>query len=123
MRLVPLAERSGVDLYNGGFGKGVGAHKFVVRGMEGYRDDADFAGYAFGAPGEITGFEAEATVFGVAAAGADEMDAFGADPGVGWLAAFLECSVDVRSGQGWGGGWGGGCRSTSSCGSRHALRR
>ena len=60
--------------------------------MEGYTNDADFAGYAFGAPGKVAGIEAESTVFGVATTGADEMDTFSADTGVGWLTTLFEGS-------------------------------
>ena len=60
--------------------------------MEGDRDDADFSGNAFGAPAEVPGVEAEGTVFVVATAGADDVDAFGADTGVGMLTAFFKCS-------------------------------
>lgn len=95
--LVPLTERCGVDLDDGGFGKRVRADKFVVRRMEGHADHADFAGYAFGAPGEVAGFKAKAAVFGVTATGADEMDTLCADTGVGWLAALLESSIPLRS--------------------------
>ena len=93
MRLVPLTEGRGVDLDDGGFGEGIGADEFVVRGMVGHGDDTHFPGYAFGAPGEIAGVETEGTIFLVAAAGADKMDTLGADSCVGWLTAFLERSV------------------------------
>jgi len=95
VRLEPLAEGRGVDLHDGGFGEGVGAHEFVVGGVVGDGDDAYFARDAFGAPGEVAGVEAEGAVFGVAAAGADEVDAFGADAGCGRLAAFFEGSARV----------------------------
>ena len=119
MCLVPLAERSGVDLHNGGFSEGVGADEFVVRRVERHGYDTNFAGYAFRAPGEVAGFETQGTVFGVPSSSTDEMDAFGADSGVGCLAAFLECSVDIRSGQRSAAGH----STTSSCGSGHVLRR
>ena len=93
MRLVPLSKGRRVDLHDGGFGQRVGAHELVVRRVEGHDDDAHFAGDAFGAPGEVARVEAEGPVFLVAAAGADEVDAFGADAGVGGLAAFFEGSV------------------------------
>ena len=93
MCLVPLTERCGVDLDDGGFGKRVCANEFVVRRMEGHADDADFAGYAFRTPGEISRFEAESTVFGVTTTGADEMDTLSANTGIGWLAALLKGSI------------------------------
>ena len=74
-------------------GQGVGADEFVVGGVEGYGDDTDFAGDALAAPGEVAGFETKSTELGVAATGADEMDALGADTGVGGLTTFLEGSV------------------------------
>jgi hypothetical protein len=82
-------------LHDSGFGEGVGADEFVVGRMEGHDDDTDFAGDAFGAPAEVTRVETQGAIFGVAAANADEMDAFVTDTGVGWLATFLEGSVDV----------------------------
>ena len=96
MCFVPLTEGCGVDLHNGGFGEGIGADEFVVRGMVGHGDDTHFAGYTFRAPGEVAGVESEGTVFGIAAAGADEMDTLSTDSCVGWLAAFLECSEEIR---------------------------
>jgi len=125
MRLEPRAEGRGVNLHDGGAGQGVGAHELVIGRVEGDGDDADFARDAFGAPGEVAGVEAQGPVFLVAAAGADEVDAFGADARVGGLAAFFEGSARWRvSGLGWkrgGGGEIGG--STVSCGSRLALHR
>ena len=97
MRLVPLTERCSVDLDDGGFGERVRADEFVVRGMEGHANDADFAGYAFGAPRKVAGFKSEGTIFGVTTTGADKMDALGADTCVGWLAALFKSSVSLRS--------------------------
>ena len=93
VRLVPGLERRGVNLHDGGASEGVCADEFVVGRMVGHDDDADLARDAFAAPGEVAGFEAQGAVFGVAAAGADEVDAFGADAGVGGLTTFLEGSV------------------------------
>jgi len=93
MCLVPRAEGCGVDLHNGGFGKGIGADEFVIGGMEGYANDTDFAGDALRAPGEVARFEAEGTVFLIAAACADEMDTLGADSGLGRLTTFLKRSA------------------------------
>ena len=91
--LVPLTERRGVDLHDGALGEGVGTDELVVGGVEGDADDADLAGDALAAPGEVAGVEAQATELAVAAAGADEVDALGADAGVGGLAALLEGSA------------------------------
>ena len=98
MRFEPLTERGSIDLHDSGFGEGVCTHEFVVRGMVGHGDDAHFAGNAFRTPGEIARVEAKSTVFGVAAAGTDKMDAFGTDTSCCWLATFFEGSgICVRS--------------------------
>lgn len=97
VRLVPLAEGRGVDLHDGALGQGVGADEFVVRRMEGDGDDADFAGDALAAPGEVAGVDAQAAELAVAATRADEVDALGADTGVRRLAALLEGSADLIS--------------------------
>ena len=98
MCLIPLTKRCGVDLDNSGFSKRIRPDKFVVRRVERYADDADFAGYAFGAPRKIAGFKAKSAVFGVTTASANKMDTLSANTGVGWLAAFLKSSVSLRSG-------------------------
>lgn len=48
--LVPLSERSGIDLNDGGFGKGVGSDKFVVGRMECDNDHTDLAGNTLRSP-------------------------------------------------------------------------
>ena len=106
-------------MHYGGLREGVGSDEFVVGGMEGHGDYTDFAGYTFRTPGEITRFETEGAIFGVAATGADQMDTLGADTGVGWLAAFLECSVGFRS----SGYETLSVEPTSSCGSMLASHR
>ena len=92
MCFIPLSERGGIDLDNSRLGEGIGADEFVIGGMERDDDDTDFSGDALGAPGKVAGVEAQGAVFGVAAAGANEMDTFVANTGVGWLAALLEGS-------------------------------
>lgn len=91
--LVPLTERSGVDLDDGGLGQGVGADELVVGRVVGDGDDTGLAGAALGGPGEVTGVETEGTVLVVAAAGADGVNALGTDTGVGSLAAGLESAL------------------------------
>ena len=60
--------------------------------MEGDANDANFAGYAFGAPGKVARIEAESTIFGVATTRADEMDTFSANTGICWLTALFKRS-------------------------------
>lgn len=88
--LVPLTEGGGIDLDDGGLGQGVGADQLVVGGVVGDDDDAGLAGDALGGPREVTRVETEGAELLVAAAGADGVDALGADTGVGLLAARLE---------------------------------
>lgn len=101
VRLVPLPERRSIDLHNGGLGEGVRADQLVVRGVEGDGDDTDLAGDALTAPGEVAGVEAQGAELAVAAAGADKVDAFAADTGVGGLAALLESSALSSSSEWW----------------------
>lgn len=93
MGLVPLAEGGGVDLDDGGAGQGVGADELVVGGVVGDGDDAGLAGAALGGPGEVAGVEAEGTVLVVTTAGADGVDALGANTGVGTLATSFESAL------------------------------
>ena len=91
--LVPLSEGGGIDLDNGGLGKGVGSDQLVVGRMVGDGDDTGLAGAALGAPGEVTGVETESSVLVVAATGSDGVDALRADTGVGTLATGFESAL------------------------------
>lgn len=91
--LIPLTERSGIDLDDGGLGQGVGADELVVGRVVGDGNDTGLAGAALGGPGEVTGVEAESTVLVVTATGADGVNALGTDTGVGSLAAGLESAL------------------------------
>jgi hypothetical protein len=91
--LVPLAEGGGVDLNDGALGQGVGADQLVVRRVVSDTDDTALASAALGGPGKVTGVETEGTVLVVAAAGADSVNALGANTGVGTLATSLESAL------------------------------
>lgn len=91
--LVPLTEGGGIDLDNGGAGQGVGADKLVVRRVVSDTDDTGLAGAALGGPGEVAGVEAQGAVLVVTTAGADGVDALGANTGVGGLATSFESAL------------------------------
>ena len=88
--LVPLTERSGIDLDDSGLGQGVGADQLVVGRVVGDTDDTGLAGAALRGPGKVARVQAQGTVLVVTAAGADGVNALGTDTGVGRLAAALE---------------------------------
>jgi hypothetical protein len=97
MRLIPLAERSGIDLDDGGLGEGVGTDELVVRRMVCDGDDTHFPRDALGAPAVVAGIQTQGTELAVAAAGAHQMDTFGTDTGLGRLTTLLESSMDPMS--------------------------
>ena len=92
MSLVPLTERSGIDLDNSRLGQGVGADELVVGRVEGDGNDADLAGNALGTPREVARVEAESAELAVTTTGTDKMDTLGANTGVGGLTTLLESS-------------------------------
>ena len=87
---VPLSERRGVDLDDGGLGQGVGADQLIVARVESDDDDTDFASDSLTAPAEVAALEAQSAVLGVASSGADKVNSLVADTGVGWLTSLLE---------------------------------
>jgi len=88
--LIPLSEWSSVDLDDGGFSQGVSSDEFVVGRMEGDGDNTGLLGDAFGSPGEVARIETDGAELAVTTTGADEMDTFGTDTGVGSLTSGLE---------------------------------
>ena len=90
MGLVPLTERSSINLDDGRLGQGVGTDQLVVGGVVGDNDDTGLAGNTLGTPGEVTGLETEGTELAVTTTGADQVDSLVADTGVGGLATLLE---------------------------------
>lgn len=91
--LVPLTERSGIDLDDGGAGEGVGSDQLVVGRMESDNDHTNLAGDTFRSPGEVAGFETKGTELAVATTGTDKMDSLCSDTGVGLLSAGFESAL------------------------------
>lgn len=91
--LVPLTERSGIDLDDGGAGEGVGSDQLVVGRVESDDDHTDLAGDTLRAPGKVAGLETEGTELAVSSTGADKMDSLGSNTGVGLLSAGFESAL------------------------------
>lgn len=91
--LIPLTERGGIDLDHSGLGEGVGTDKLVIGRVISDDDDTSLASAAFRGPGEVAGVETQRTVLVVATAGADNVNTFGTDTGVGRLTTRLEGSL------------------------------
>jgi len=88
--LIPLSERSGVNLDDGGSGKGVCSDQLIVGRVENDDNHTDLAGNTLRSPGEVASFETKSTVLAVATTSTDEMDSLGSDTGVGFLSAGFE---------------------------------
>jgi hypothetical protein len=88
--LIPLAERSGIDLDNGTLDKSVGTDQLVVGGIVHNSQDTGLAGAVLGTPGEVTSIETESTVLLVATTNTDFVDTLGTKLSVGGLTAQLE---------------------------------
>ena len=91
--LVPLAERSSINLDDGRLGQGVGTDQFVVRRVVRHTNHTGLAGNTLGAPGEVTGVETEGTELLVTTTSADQVNSLGTDTGVGGLTTLVERSV------------------------------
>lgn len=96
MRLVPLAERSGIDLDYGGLGEGICADEFVVGRMEDDTDNTGLARDSLRSPGEVAGVETESTELAVSSTGTDKMDTLSTNTYV-VASAFEFFSLSVRS--------------------------
>jgi hypothetical protein len=91
--LKPRTEGSGIDLNDGGLGKGVGSDEFVVGRVIDDTDDTALLRDALGAPREVARVETQSTELAVAATGADKMDTLSANTGIGGLATLLESPI------------------------------
>jgi len=93
VRLVPLSERSSVDLNDGALDEGVRADEFVVGGVVNNTDQPRFSRYALRAPCKVAGVEAEGAVLEVSTANANSVDTLRAKLGAGSLTAEFELSL------------------------------
>jgi hypothetical protein len=88
--LIPLTERSSIDLDNGTLDKSVGTDQLVVGGVVHNSQDTGLAGAVLGTPGEVTGIETKSTVLLVTTTNTDFVDTLGTKLGVGGLTTQLE---------------------------------
>lgn len=93
--LVPLSERSGINLDNGRLGQSVGSDKLVVGGVERDTEDSGLSGGSLRAPGEVAGLDSDGSELLVTTTGSDGVDSLGADSGDGTLSTALELSLLV----------------------------
>ena len=91
--LIPLSERSSIDVDDGSFGEGVGSDELVVGRVESDNDHTDLARNALRGPREVAGLETESTELSVSTTSADEMDSLCADSGVRFLTAGFESAL------------------------------
>ena len=77
MSLVPLAERSGINLNHGALDESVGADQFVVAGIVDDTNDACFASSVLGSPSKVSRLESQRTMLNVAATDTNGVNSFG----------------------------------------------
>jgi len=91
--VVPLSERSRVDVHNGVLDEGLRAHKLVVRRVVDSVDHTGLAGAGLRSPGEAAVVKTPSAVLEVASTTTHESDFFGAELGQSRHSAHLELSL------------------------------
>jgi len=104
MCLIPLPERSSIDLNHSGLCESIGTDELVVRRMVCDDDDSNLSGDPFRSPREIARLKTKSTELSIASTSTDEMDSLGTDTGVGFLttgfeSALLPCEFTQFSGR------------------------
>lgn len=92
--LIPLTERSGINLDDGTLHESLCADQLVVAGIVDDINQTGLAGDGFATPAEVSRVEAESAVLVVTTTDTDKVNALGAGKlGVGSLASELELSL------------------------------
>lgn len=91
--LVPLSERSGINLNNSRLGQSVGSNQLVVGRVVDNTSDSGLSGDTLGGPREVTGVNSQRSELLVATSGSDRVDSLGTDLGVGGLSTQFELSL------------------------------
>ena len=109
MRLIPLPERSSINLDDGTLDEGVRPDELVVgsvvnledgwsrylrinRGTD-HTNEPGFLRDVFASPGEVTRLQSQGTVLRVSTSGPDGVNAFGPQFRVSWLTTELKLSL------------------------------
>jgi hypothetical protein len=90
MRLVPLTERSGINLDDSTLDKGVCTDQFVVGGIVDDGQNTSLARDTLGTPRKVTRLETKGTALEVTTTDADQVDTLSSQLGVGRLTTQLE---------------------------------
>jgi len=85
--LIPLTEGGGIDLNDGVLHESLGTHKLVVRCVVDDIEDTGLAGAHLGAPGKVTGVQAQGAELDVSATATHRADALLPDTGTSHGAA------------------------------------
>ena len=94
--LVPLTERGGVNLDDGGLDQGVGADQLVVGSVVDNSEETALLGDGLGSPAEAAVVKTQGTGLDVATAAADKADALGANPGHAGRATHFELALGAE---------------------------
>jgi len=91
--VVPLTERSSVNLDDGSLDKGLGAHQLVVGSVVNNIQNTRLAGDGLSTPGVISVVETESALLDGSSTAADFVDALNSKTSVGSLTSHLELSL------------------------------
>jgi hypothetical protein len=95
--LIPLTERSGIDLNDGALDEGVGADQLVVRSVVDDGQNTSLAGAVLRTPREVTSVETKGTVLLVTTADTNFVNTLRSKLSVSGLATQFEPECKVRS--------------------------
>lgn len=93
MGLVPLTERSGINLDDGRLDESLGTDELVVAGIVDNINDTGLAADGLASPGEVARVKTEGTLLDVTTTDTDGVDTLDTELGVGSLTAEIELSL------------------------------